>query len=111
MTANVSRAAQIRSGVSIEVFTVIWTALEAIVSIGTGILAPSALLTAFGLDRVIGLVSGGILLWRLLLEARGAATGRVDRAEHQAAWVVAVSLALLSLYVFGTAVVGLLTRA
>ena len=111
MRANVSRANQIRSGVNIEVFTVIWMAVEAIVSIGAGLLAHSALLTAFGLDSVIELVSGGILLWRLLLEARGAATGRVDRAERQAAWVVAAALALLCLYVFGTALFGLLTRA
>ena len=39
MSANVTRAAQIRSGVTIEVFTVIWMALEAIVSIGAGLLA------------------------------------------------------------------------
>ena len=111
MSANVSRATGVRSGVRIEVFTVIWMVIEAVLSIGAGIVAGSALLTAFGLDSMIELVSGAILLWRLLLEAREGDTERVERAEHRAAWIVALSLALLCVYVFGTALYGLLTRA
>ncbi len=43
-----------------------WMMVEAAVSIGAGVLAGSALLTAFGIvDSVIELVSGAILLWRL----------------------------------------------
>ena len=76
-----------------------------------GVLARSALLVAFGIDSVIELVSGAILLWRLSVEARGETTEQVERAEHRAAWVVAVSLALLCVYVLATAVYGLLTRS
>ncbi len=46
----------------IELVTVIWMVIEAIVAIGAGILSGSVLLTAFGLDSVIELVSGGVLL-------------------------------------------------
>lgn len=34
----------------------------------------------------------------------------MERAEHRAVWVVAVSLALLCLYVLGSAIFGLLTQ-
>jgi divalent metal cation (Fe/Co/Zn/Cd) transporter len=111
MSANVSRATEIRSGVRIEVFTVIWMVIEAVVSIGAGIIAGSALLTAFGLDSVIELVSGAILLWRLLIEAREGDIERVEQAEHRAAWIVALSLALLCFYVLGTAIFGLVTHS
>src|SRR5712691_5126648 len=105
------RVAQVRIGVRVEVFTVLWMVVEAAVSIGAGLLAHSALLTAFGIDSVIELVSGAVLLWRLSLEARGQETERIERAEHRAAWVVAISLALLCLYVLGTAIYGLIIQA
>jgi divalent metal cation (Fe/Co/Zn/Cd) transporter len=111
MSANVSRATEVRSGVRIEVFTVIWMVIEAVVSIGAGIIAGSALLTAFGLDSVIELVSGSILLWRLLIEAGEGDTERVEHAEHRAVWIVAVSLALLCVYVLGTTIYGLVTHS
>jgi divalent metal cation (Fe/Co/Zn/Cd) transporter len=106
-----NRVAQVRIGVRVEVFTVLWMVVEAVVSIGAGVLAHSALLTAFGIDSVIELVSGAILLWRLSVEARGEETGHIERAEQRAAWVVAVSLALLCVYVLATAAYGLITRS
>jgi divalent metal cation (Fe/Co/Zn/Cd) transporter len=111
MSLPASQAANVQKGIRIEVFTILWMVVEAAVSIGAGILAGSALLTAFGIDSVIELVSGGILLWRLRVEARGNDTEKIERAERQAAGVVGVSLALLCLYVLVTALYGLLTRA
>ncbi len=110
MSVQVDRAAQVRMGVWVEVFTVLWMVVEAAVSIGAGVLARSALLTAFGIDSVIELISGAILLWRLSIEARGEETEHIERAERRATWVVAVSLALLCLYVLITAISGLVTR-
>ena len=111
MGVEASRAAQVRTGVRVEVFSVIWMVIEGAVSIGAGIVAGSALLTAFGLDSVVELVSAGVLLWRLSLEARDSNTERAQRAEHQAALVVGVTLGLLCLYVLGTSVYGLVTHA
>jgi hypothetical protein len=65
MSVQADRAAQVRADVRVEVFTVLWIIVEATVSIGAGVIAGSALLVAFGLDSVIELVSGAILLWRL----------------------------------------------
>ncbi len=58
-------------GVRIEWLTIIWMLIEMAVSIGAGIAAGSVLLTAFGLDSLIELVSGSILLWRFSVESRG----------------------------------------
>jgi divalent metal cation (Fe/Co/Zn/Cd) transporter len=110
MGVDANRAMLVRWGVRIEVFTVIWMVIEAIVSIGAGILAGSALLTAFGLDSVIELFSGAILLWRLVEEVKESDTRRVERVEHRAAWMVAFALILLCIYVLSTAIYGLATH-
>ena len=111
MSIQASRVTLVRTGVRIELFTVLWMVVEAAVSIGAGLLAHSALLTAFGVDSVVELLSGAILLWRLSVEARDGTTDQVERAERRAAWVVAIALGLLCLYVLITAVYGLLTRS
>ncbi|MDQ6948031.1 MAG: cation transporter [Actinomycetota bacterium] len=85
--------------------------LEAIVAIGAGIAARSVLLTAFGFDSVIELISGGLLLWRLSVEARAASSARVESVEKRAAVISAGLLVLLSIYVLVTSALGLLTRA
>ena len=103
------RVQAVWSGVQIEVITFGWMIVEAIVAIAAGILARSVLLTAFGLDSVIELVTGGVLLWRLVTEARGVSLGRLEQVENRAAWVVGISLALLCVYVVVTSVAGLLT--
>jgi divalent metal cation (Fe/Co/Zn/Cd) transporter len=104
------RAAAVQAGVRIEQITIAWMVIEAVVAIGAGVLARSVLLTAFGIDSVIELMAGGVLLWRLLTEARGRSLEHVARAENRAAWVTGVALVLLCLYVTLSAAASLLTR-
>ena len=111
MMAETTRARDLRIGVRLEVMTVIWMVLEAAIALGAGIVARSFLLTAFGIDSVVELVSGSILLWRLSLEARGGDVERVEDAEHKATWFVAITLGLLCLYVLGTSIYGLATQS
>ena len=54
----IERTAAVRMGVRLEVITVVWMAFEAVLAIGAGIAARSVLLTAFGFDSVIELLSG-----------------------------------------------------
>jgi divalent metal cation (Fe/Co/Zn/Cd) transporter len=108
---NASRASDIRLGVRIEITTIIWMVVEMAVSIGAGIAAGSVLLIAFGVDSLIELVSGSILLWRLSTEARGGDLKSVEQTEHRATWVVAVTLGLLCAYVLISSVYGLLYRS
>jgi divalent metal cation (Fe/Co/Zn/Cd) transporter len=108
---DATRASDVKLGVRVEVITVIWMVVEMAVSIGAGIAAGSILLTAFGIDSLIELVSGAVLLWRFLVENRGGDLDRVEQAEHRSAWVVAVTLGLLCAYVLISSVTGLLVRS
>lgn len=104
------RDALVRAGIRVESLTIAWMALEAAVALSAGIVARSIALTGFGLDSVIELVTGGALLWRLVTEAHGGSLERVERAEHRAAWVTGVALALLCAYILITTALSLLTR-
>jgi len=108
---NATRASDISKGVRIEVITIIWMVIEMAISIGAGIAARSVLLTAFGLDSMIELVSGAILLWRLSVESKGKDPKGVEQAEHQATRVVAVTLGLLCAYVLISSVYGLFSHS
>jgi divalent metal cation (Fe/Co/Zn/Cd) transporter len=111
MTMGAARMADVRAGVRIEILTVAWMVIEAVMSIGAGIAARSPLLIAFGVDSVIELISGSVLLWRLSIEANGGEAERGERTERVAAWIVAVTLGLLCLYVLGTSLYSLLAHA
>ena len=60
-----ARAATIQRGLSLEYFTVVWNLLEAAVALISGAVAGSIALIGFGLDSLIEVSSGTILLWRL----------------------------------------------
>ncbi len=104
------RTDAVRVGVRLEVVTVLWMAVEAVLAIGAGVVARSVLLTAFGFDSVIELISGGTLLWRLSSEARGAGSERMESVERRATRISAVLLVLLCAYVVFVGVAGLVAR-
>jgi divalent metal cation (Fe/Co/Zn/Cd) transporter len=106
-----TRVTQLQLGIRIEIITIVWMMIEMAVSIGAGIAAGSVLLIAFGLDSLIELIGGGILLWRLQVEARKGDPERVKQAEHRAAWVIAICLALLCVYTLVSAAYGLASHA
>lgn len=110
MSADVHRRAAVRDGVRLEAFTIAWMAIEAVVAIGAGIVARSVLLTAFGLDSAIELISGDTLLWRLATEARGANFERVEAIEKRAIRLSAFLLVLLCAYLLSSSIIGLATR-
>ena len=104
------RQEAVRVGVRLEVVTVVWMALEAALAIGAGVVARSVLLTAFGFDSVIELISGGVLLWRLSSEARGAGSERMESVERRAIRISAVLLVLLCAYLVFVGLAGLVAR-
>jgi divalent metal cation (Fe/Co/Zn/Cd) transporter len=108
---NTSRVNQVHLGIRIEIVTILWMVIEVGASIAAGIAARSFLLIAFGIDSLIELASAGLLLWRLQVEDRGEDPRKVEAAEHKAARGVAVSLALLCVYVLISAITSLLTRS
>lgn len=110
MNAGVTRSGALREGIALETVSVVWMVVEAGVAIGAGVAARSVLLTGFGLDSVIELLSAVLLLWRLTAEGRNEDLERVERMERRAAWLAALLLVLLALYLVVSSVVGLAIR-
>ena len=82
---------------------------EAALAIGSGVAARSVLLIAFGVDSVIELLSGGVLLRRLRAESGGASEADVDKLDARTARVSAVLLILLCAYIGLSSAAGLLS--
>src|SRR5689334_11647899 len=106
-----ARAQQLRLGIWIETLSFMWMLVEASIAITAGLLARSISLEGFGFDSIIELVAGGVLLWRLTIEQRGAALAAVQRAERRAAWITALSLFVLALYIVVDSGFSLLARS
>lgn len=106
---DVSRIAAVRRGVQLEVVTIAWMTVEAAVALGAGIAARSVLLTAFGIDSVIELLSGIVLYRRLSAESAETAEA-VERLEARTTQISAVLLVLLSAYVLLSSLGGLALR-
>lgn len=96
-----SRASLVRLGVWIELVTVVWMTVEAGIAMSVGFITHSVSLQGFGIDSVIELLAGGILLWRLLVEQRGETLDAVERAERRASWITAMGLLALAIYIIG----------
>jgi divalent metal cation (Fe/Co/Zn/Cd) transporter len=94
--SKVVRANFVRKGINIELVSIFWMIIEAIVAISSGLTAHSLSLVAFGSDSIIELIAGDVLLWRLNIERNGASLERVKRAEKVSSWVVGVALLLLA---------------
>jgi len=94
---EITRANALRFGKQLEVATIAWMLIEAVISIGAGVAARSVLLTAFGIDSVIELLSGIVVFRRLSLEAKGTR-------------ISALLLVLLCAYVLISSLVGLALR-
>jgi len=103
------RSKALRKGLRLEVFTVGWNAVEAIVAITAGALAGSVALVGFGLDSVIESVSGVALYHRLRGELRGD-DARNEAREKRALLFVGVSFFLIGAYVLYEALTSLWRR-
>jgi divalent metal cation (Fe/Co/Zn/Cd) transporter len=79
--------------------TMAYNAIEAVVALWTGISAGSVALVGFGLDSVIELSAGAVVLWRMVLEARGSAGSRVAAAERRVHRFVGLTFFALAAYV------------
>jgi len=104
-------AGQVRLGIWIEVVTIAWMTVEASIAITVGYMTRSVSLQGFGIDSVIELIAGSILLWRLLVEQRGGTTDAIEQAERRAAWVTALSLFALAIYIVGDSAFALIIQS
>jgi len=98
--AATSRSDDIRLALRLTYITLGWMTIEGAAALILGWASKSLLLEAFGIDSVIELFSGTVLLWRLRVEASGNATAeRAEAVEHRASRYVGYSLYALVAYV------------
>lgn len=89
--ADPDRSKLLARGRRLEFLTIGWNLVEAVVSVGAGLLAGSVSLIGFGIDSVIESLSGTVLLWRLSKDE--------DAREGRARKLVAITFFLLAAYV------------
>lgn len=106
-----SRQRQLRLGVWIELVALFWMVLEASIATVAGFATRSVSLEGFGIDSIIELVAGSILLWRLLIEQRGGSNEVVTKAERRASWITGLSLFGLALYIIADSAFALLMQS
>ena len=93
------RSHSVRQAIGLELFTIAYMLFEAIAALWIGLASRSTSLETFGLDSLIELVSGGVLLWRLKAERRKHDPESIEVIERRAAKFVGWSLVVLAIYV------------
>jgi divalent metal cation (Fe/Co/Zn/Cd) transporter len=104
---TVARSLATRRGRRLEYLTVAWNSVEGIAALVAGLLAGSIALIGFGLDSVIEISSGAVLLWRLRAEADAE---RREHAERRAQRLVGACFFALAAYVAFDSIKGLVLR-
>ena len=94
-------------GLFLEYLTIGWNIVEGVVAISAAVAAGSVALLGFGIDSFIECASGGVLIWRLRSETAGIDECAVERLEHRAERLVAVSFVLLASYIVFDAILAL----
>ena len=85
-----------RTALILVIAGLLWNLVEAGVSLWAGVSAGSVALLAFGLDSIVELFAGGILVWRL----RGEREGLEDEAaERRAQRLLGLTFFLLAAYI------------
>ena len=95
-----------RTALALVTATLLWNLGEAVVALWAGLGAGSVSLLAFGLDSIVELFAGGILLWRLTVSGDGEGE---EAAERKARKLVGLSFFFLAAYVVlhsGSSLVG-----
>ena len=98
---EIGRSELVRRGLRLEYLTVAWNSAEAVIAVASGLIAGSIALVGFGLDSVIEVSSGAILLWRLHSDRD---QHRREQVERRALKLVAISFFALAAYVAGDSV-------
>ncbi len=91
-----TREAIVVRGLRLEYLTVAWNSLEALIALISGFFAGSIALLGFGLDSLIEVSSGAVLLWRLRADRK---IETRERRERLALQLVGASFLALAVYV------------
>jgi divalent metal cation (Fe/Co/Zn/Cd) transporter len=94
-------------GRHLEYFTIAWNSLEGLVAVVAGALAGSIALVGFGIDSFIEVTSGGVLLWRMSVDAD---VRKRERREKLSLKIVGVCFLALAAYVGYESISDLVSR-
>ena len=94
----------LRRGRRLEIFTVAWNLLEAVIAITAGWLAGSIALIGFGFDSLIEVTAGAFVLRRIHSELAGASEDEVESQGKTATRVVGITFLVLGAYIVYEAV-------
>jgi len=94
--AVLERTAVVRHGRRLEYFTIAWNSLEGLVAVVAGAIAGSISLVGFGIDSLMEVTSGSVLLWRMCVDAD---VLRRERNERRALRVVGICFLFLAAYI------------
>lgn len=100
-----ARSAAVRRGRQLEYLTLAWNSAEGVAALVAGLLAGSIALVGFGLDSLVEISSGAVLLWRLRAEAD---PRRRERVERRAQRLVGLCFLALAAYVAFDSIKGLM---
>lgn len=110
MNDTTARSSWVRSAIGLEYFSLVWMTAEGALSVWAGTAAHSLTLEVFGLDSLIEIISGGVVLWWLQVERAEPSSERAGRAERTASFVVAGCLLALALYIVAGVIRSLAAR-
>jgi divalent metal cation (Fe/Co/Zn/Cd) transporter len=96
MDAAVTREEVTLRGKRLEYFTIVWNSLEGLIAVVAGALAGSISLVGFGIDSFIEVTSGGVLLWRMAVDAD---VRRRERNEKLSLRIVGTCFLALAAYI------------
>ena len=85
-----------RTALILVVAGLLWNLVEAVVSLWAGVQAGSVAMLAFGLDSIVELLAGGVLVWRLRTERDEL---EAEAAERRAQRLLGLSFFLLAAYI------------
>ncbi len=74
----------------------LWNLVEAVVAFWAGVQAGSVAILAFGLDSIVELLAGGVLVWRLRADRD---EEEAEAAERRAQRLVGLTFFLLAIYI------------
>jgi divalent metal cation (Fe/Co/Zn/Cd) transporter len=94
--AVLERTAVVPHGRRLEYFTIAWNTLEGLVAVVAGAIAGSNSLVGFGIDSLMEVTSGSVLLWRMSVDAD---VLRRERNERRALRVVRFCFLFLAAYI------------
>jgi divalent metal cation (Fe/Co/Zn/Cd) transporter len=101
------RKVAVRRGRRLEYFTITWNALEGLAAVIAGAIAGSNSLVGFGIDSLIEVTSGSVLLWRMSVDAE---VHRRELYERRALRIVGACFLLLGAYIAYESALDLLSR-